>query len=386
MKNILIVMNSLYNGGAEKSLVNFLNEIPPQKYNIDLLLFKEEGMFLEQVPKHINRVTTSQDIKILYGNPHDAGWRIIIKLVATIISRVLAKGVHSQKGFRWHHFYSKRLKIVSKVYDIAIAYTSGEIMYYIDEKVVADKKVVFIHNDYKSEKYSKKHDYDHLRNMSSIISISQTCVDVLKEEFPEFKDKIMLLPNISSSIVIKKRSNEFIPAEYSSFTTNILSIGRLCEQKGFDLAIKAAYILKQSSHNFKWFIIGTGKLRVELQEQVNTLGLHDTFIFLGSKSNPYPYISNCSILVQSSRYEGKSVVIDEAKILGKPIVATKYPTINDQINEHEGIIVGLDATEIANGILQMLKSGTHESYSRYLLSKEYGNQDDINLYINLLGN
>ena len=73
MKKILVVMSTLYNGGAERSLVNFLNELPQDKYEIDLLLFKREGMFMKQLPSYVKVLDTPKELKQLYGSVKKAG-------------------------------------------------------------------------------------------------------------------------------------------------------------------------------------------------------------------------------------------------------------------------------------------------------------------------
>ena len=89
-------------------------------------------------------------------------------------------------------------------------------------------------------------------------------------------------------------------------------------------------------------------------------------------------MKNADIIVQTSRFEGKSVVIDEAKILAKPIVVTRYPTVYDQIDENEGIITELNAQSVADGIESMLIN--KQKYIDWISKRNYGNQDEINKY------
>lgn len=387
MKKLLICMTSLYNGGAERSLVNFLNELPDDKYQIDLLLFKREGMFLKQIPSFVNVLETPKSLKQLYGGIKDAGIKLPVKLLGTAMASLLTHNTREKRGFRWKYFYSKSINKFPEHYDVAIAYISGEILYYVDEKIDADKKIVWIHNDYRSAQHPKKYDYSHLKNMDYIASISDSCVNILKEEFPEFSDKIGCIPNITSSVVLKKRAEEFYPTEYQKDGVNILSIGRLHEQKGFDIAIEAAKKMKEKGIEFKWFVIGSGELEENLEKQILDYGLKDQFILLGARENPYPYISHCSLFVQPSRYEGKSVVLDEAKILAAPIIATAYPTVKDQLEDgKEGLIVGLDAQSICDGIESVL-NGLYDikKCQNYLANKEYGNQSDITFYYDVIG-
>ena len=386
MKKVLIVMTSLSNGGAERSLVNLFTEFPQNKYEIDLLLFKRSGMFLNQVPKNVNILDTPKDLKSLYGNMRDAGKKILFKLISNVISKIFTNNLRERRGFRWKYFYSKYINKVQKHYDVALAYISGEVLYFVDEKVDADKKIVWVHNDYRSAMHPKEYDYMHLKNMDAIVTISDSCADILKEEFPEFTNKIFMIENITSSLVLSKRAQEFFPKEFDRNKINIVSIGRLHEQKGFDIAIDAANIIKKDSIDFKWFIIGIGSLKNKLQKQIIENKLENNVFLIGARDNPYPYIKNCSLLVQSSRYEGKSVVLDEAKILKTPIVVTAYPTVYDQIiDKKEGLIVPITPEGIAQGIEEIINNTTlRNDLIEYLSNHEYGNQKEIKKYCELI--
>ena len=386
MKNLLIVMPTLYNGGAERSLVNFLNEIPKGKYHIDILLFKKSGMFLKQVPKEYTILETPKDLKRMYGPLKKTGLLLPWRILGNVLAKVMTKNSRAMRGFRWKYFYGPTIKKLDKKYDVALAYISGEILYYVDEKVQADRKIVWIHNDYRQAMHPRKYDYKHLQKMDSIVSISDECVDILKDEFPEFSDKIYMIENITSSVVLEKQAKEFYPMEYKDGYYNVLSIGRLHEQKGFDMAIKAARIVKNENIRFKWFVLGSGELEEKLKSMIKEEGVEDCFILLGTRENPYAYIKNCDLFVQPSRYEGKSVVIDETKILKKPIVVTNYPTVKDQIMDgKEGMIVDMTPEGIAQGIISMLQNeNLCNEYVNFLSSQEYGNQAEIEKYLELI--
>lgn len=387
-KKVLIAMTSLYNGGAEKSLVNLLNELPQDQYDIDLLLFKREGLYLQQVPSDVNILDTPHDIQLLYSSFHKAKKMFFPKFFGTLFSRLLYGNSYKARGVRWKYFYSKHIQQIDKKYDVAIAYISGEILWFVDEKVQADKKIVWVHNDYKASGHSREYDYPHFRNMDAIVTISEKCADILKEVFPEFTDKIYNIPNITSSVVLRRRAEEFYPEEYqrSEKQYKLLSVGRLAEQKGFDMAVSAAALLKKAGVSFDWFIIGNGPLEKQLERQMKKEGVEDCFHLIGVRENPYSYMKNCDLIVQSSRYEGKSVVLDEAKILGKPIVATNYPTVKDQIIDgEEGIIAEMSPQGIAAGIEKLLQNqGLVQQIKAYLLQHEYGNQQDVKKYIDLI--
>ena len=381
MKRILFVMMSLQSGGAEKSLVNLLNEMNPQKYEIDLLLFRKTGTFLSQVPSYVHICNIPAEINKLYGNMSQAGNLLGTKIIGTLAAKVHESTPGARAGYRWEHYYTKKIPMLTKQYDVAFAYITGETMFYTVEKVQANRKICFVHNDYKTANHPKKYDYRYFEKLDGIASISKLCCDVLEEEFPEFSDKIWCIENITSSAVIKKRAVEFVPKEITG-TNNILSVGRLMSQKGFDLAISAASILKKRNMDFHWYIVGDGELRKDLENQIENEGIQSEFTILGIKENPYPYIKACTIFAQTSRYEGKSVVLDEAKILAKPIVVTNYATVNDQIiDRREGIVVDMTPEGIANGIAELLgNKQLRKSLENYLSLHEYGNQREIEKY------
>lgn len=385
MKKVLFVMYALNNGGAERSLVNLLTEIDSNKYEIDLLLFAKEGMFLSQVPNYVNIVQGPEVLEKLYTQKKSDG-NLAIKLykyVVTALSHICEKGLQAQNAFRWIKFYSKITPKLQKKYDLAIAYISRDIMYYVDEKVNAIKKMVFVHNDYRAAQHPKKYDKEYFKRMDALITISDTCTEVLKEEFPDLGSKIYNLPNIVSSSAIRKRALEKKADEFSGYDgVKIVSVGRLNVQKGFDLAIDAAVLLKKRGLKFKWLIVGNGELMSELNNQIEKNQVENEIVLIGARENPYIYMSSADIVAQTSRWEGKSVVLDEAKIIGTPIVTTNYPTAKDQIvEEKEGVVVDITAKAIADGIERLAHDSIlKEDIHKYLMNHEYGNVEEMKKY------
>ena len=386
MKRVLFVIQSLSGGGAEKSLVNLLNLLPPDRYTIDLQLFRRDGLFLDQVPSHVSILPIPNSFKHLYAELSKMGLYAPVKLVGTTTSRLFERTPNAQRAFRWKYFYSKVVESLQGEYDIAVAYFSGEVLYYVDEKVKAKKKMVFIHNDYRKACFPKKYDTPHMERMDYIVTISEICANILKEEFPQYRTKIKYVPNLTSSSVIRNRANVYFPSEYANHGFTLLSIGRLTQQKGFDIAVQAAAYLKKKGILFKWFVIGVGELLHDLEKAVAQERLEDCFFFIGEKENPYPYIKNCDVFVQPSRFEGKSVALDEAKILARPIVVTDYPTAKDQITDGiDGIIARLEAEDLADKLYDLLTNEEkRQGLSEYLSANEYGNQTEIDKYYNLL--
>lgn len=386
MKKILFAIYALGYGGAERALVNLLCELPRDRYQVDLLLFQRKGDFIGQVPEWVNILPTPEAMDRLYGPMKKAGKYLSAKVLGKVLSSLFRRTKKAQNAWRWRQFFKRRIPRLPGYYDAAVAFSGSEIQYFIADHVDAARKIVFVHNDYRTAKYSAEDDEPYFAKMDEIVSISVKCVDTLREIFPQYADRMSYLENITSSAVVRGRAAEFVPPEYEVGYVNILSVGRLWPQKGFDMAISAAAILKARGVNFRWFVVGEGSLRQDLQKQIDDLGLQEEFHLLGVRSNPYPYMRACDVLVQSSRYEGKSVVLDEAKMLCVPIVSTAYPTVKDQVEDgREGLVVPMDAEGIADGVCRILaEPETKKALTDYLASREYGNQTEVEKYIAML--
>jgi len=379
-------MHSLGFGGAERSLVNLLYELPENKYKVDILLFQKKGALLTQLPDWVTVLDTPKDLNALYAPVNKAGSQAFTKVLGTAVSRLARKSRKARAGYRWKKFYCSKIQMLPQQYDVAAAYGGSELMYYIADCVTAKRKLVWIHSDYRTGQYSAEFDSPYFASVDGIVSISNACVDILKEIFPEFQEKIHCIENITSSSLVRKRAEAFVPKEYRKDRLNLLTVGRLSGEKGMDLAVSAAAILKKSGLDFCWYVLGDGPMREKLATQISQLDVADCFVLLGNHSNPYPYMKHSDILIQPSRWEGKSMVLDETKILDVPIVATAYLTVRDQIAEgKEGLITPMTAQGIAEGVLQLANDPEQLAAIRgYLSLHEYGNSAEVQKYMDII--
>lgn len=385
-------MPALYGGGAEKSLVNLLNLIDYKKYAVDLLLFKQEGLFLTQIPKEVRLLPLTSSLRYAYKIDMGmfgslSGFKTgMLRLMGTVVCKMIYKEKAGQQ--RWVKCYKHCLPNLEGKYDVAVGFLEGEASYYVIDKVNAKKKILWIHNDFneiKKNEDTKIYEY-YFQKADSVVSISDKCVQILKQNYPALVNKFYCLPNLTSGSLLKKMSEEFEVSEFEKNQFNVLSIGRLTRQKGYDFAIDAMKILKEKYSDIHWWIIGAGELEEQLKKQVKGNELEEYITFLGLKANPYPYIRSCDLLVQPSRWEGKSVVLDEAKILAKPILATNYSTIKDQLKDKkEGLITDISPNSIAEGIAKLREdSRLYNSIQSYLDKHEYGNEREVAQYYKLL--
>ena len=166
----------------------------------------------------------------------------------------------------------------------------------------------------------------------------------------------------------------------------ILTIGRLVYQKGYEYAIEAAKYLKDKNIDFIWYVIGEGNLRSELEKMVIEYNLQDNFKFLGIFTNPYPFIRECDIYCQPSRFEGFGLAIAEARILNKPIVATNFDIVYDQIRDGEnGLISEMNGYSVSKNIERLIEE---KNLKREIINnmrmEQVGTEDEIKKVLKLL--
>ncbi len=104
---------------------------------------------------------------------------------------------------------------------------------------------------------------------------------------------------------------------------------------------------------------------------INKFKIEKDYVLLGSRLNPYPYMKDCDIYVQSSRHEGYCITLAEARCFNNPIITTNFTGATEQIiNEENGIIVSEDADSIYLGVKKLLDNNDlYEAIRNNLSSK-----------------
>lgn len=366
MKKILILIPDMKIGGAQKSLVSFLNSLiisrERERFDIRLMVVSPEGPFLAQIPEGVRFVQPARELRWL-------GMHLQRKLFTEYFSwKGFLGELYWLLGSRLKRFpenlntqqklwecWKNRLPVSEEHYDTAISYMDGFSNYYLMEKIRADRKILWIHNEYQKQGCDPGYDWPFYEACQGIVTISEKCRECILEEFPEFANKTYVLQNITDPRTIKAAAEAGMCPEFDGTQgLRLLSVGRLSHIKGFDLAIEAAQLLRVAGVDFRWLVVGEGPERPALEETIIEKGLSECFRLIGSRENPYGYMRQCDILVQPSRSEGKSIVLDEAKCLCKPIVVTNYTTVSDSVcHGRTGWIVDMTPDALAEGILRV---------------------------------
>ena len=222
-----------------------------------------------------------------------------------------------------------------------------------------------------------------------IVAVSTECRESFLERYPQLSDKVIVIENILSSQFIRAQALEFDIAHdmpTMQNVINILSVGRYSHAKGFDQAILACRKLVDNGYNIRWYVIGYGPDEFMIRKLILENRLADHFILLGKKMNPYPYMKACDIFVLPSRYEGKSVTVREAQILGKPVIITRFTTAKSQVEDGvDGKICELSVDGIVVGISQFIDDlACRNRVAATAASRDYDNKDEVKKIYSLI--
>lgn len=380
-------------GGSTTSLISLLNSINYNKYEVDLILYKNRGEYFNDLPLEVNVLPEASIFStdsIL--NKCKKICRFILSgiFIEAFIYELIYKwkiGLNSQVVSKFHSKYSRKL---DRKYDVAIGYLELWADYYCLQKVSAAKKIIWIHIDYLNAGFISSLDYKMFKKSDKIVCVSESCLINFNVKFPEFSNKSVVFENILSSRYIKKKAEE-----KSEFDSNLihfdgLKIVTVCRlslhTKGLDRSIIAAKRLKEQGYNFNWVIVGDGEDRELLEKIIENESLKDRVFLIGEKKNPYPYIKQCDVFVMASRREGKPMAVSEAQILGLPIIITNYSSAKEQVkNGEDGIIVDNVDEGIYEGIKMVLDDpASIKKFKEQLSKRELSNEILIEDFYSLI--
>jgi glycosyltransferase involved in cell wall biosynthesis len=180
--------------------------------------------------------------------------------------------------------------------------------------------------------------------------------ELIQGWYPEIADRIVLVENYVDGQTIYMQAKEK-EVEKSQEKLLLCTCGRMTPVKGFDLAVKAAKILKEKGMDFLWCFVGDGPQRKEIESLIAQYDLEKEIVLVGMQKNPYPYMVACDIYVQSSYEEAMPVTILEAKKLNKPVITTATVGGNRLVSDGiDGLVCKIDADGLAEKIIYLGKN------------------------------
>lgn len=333
-KDILFIMYNLSGGGAEKVLIDILQNFDYDKYNVSLALIKNEGVYLSDVPKQVRILPLCNRLEFYLG----------FGLVKFSNCHIFNKWLFKRK--------------LHNHYDTIISFMEGYplvVHSYVTQN--AKKNVSWVHIDlcayHHTSQISLFSGWEEAcyKKMNQIVFVSADSAKqfdkVVKVDVPK---KIIYNPILRDDIVAKADQAN-IPKEKFVIGT----VGRLAPQKSYDRLLRVAKRLKDEQYDLEFWILGEGKLKEELIALQKELCLESEVKFLGFKKPPHPYVKLFDIFLSTSITEGYPLVVCEAMCLGIPICSTKTTGPKELLGDNEyGILTDHDDESIYRGLKKLI--------------------------------
>ena len=380
MKKILFTINTLGLAGAEVAMLSLFKQLDPKEYDVSLFVLTGQGELHNRVPDYVkilNNTYSEYSVLSAEGRKH---------LMKTVLKALVIKGKgitlfpylckHAFQQLKAGRIRADKLlwRVISdgaqrfdEEYDLAVAYLEGAATYYVADHVKAKKKATFLHVDYSEAGYSRSLDKECYLDFDKVFTVSDEVKDSFLKVYPDCAHKTQVFHNILNQDDIREKAK--LPGgfqdDYEGF--RILTVGRLTQQKAYDISIEAMKLLKDKGIQARWYVLGEGDQRSMLTAQIEQLGLQNEFILVGAVNNPYPYYTQADLYVHATRFEGKSIAIQEAQTLGCPMVVSDCSGNREQVIQGvDGVLCELTPEAICTSIMELYEN----EEKRLLLGRE----------------
>ena len=364
MKKIIFVVNTMGRAGAETALLELLKALRHPDYELFLYVIMGQGEMIRYLPSHVKLLNDRFSEQSVLSQK---GKRVMMKTVCRAFfknggyagklrgicrnaSEMRRAGRLQTDKLLWR-MLSDGAQRFDDTFDLAVAYLEGASAYYVADHVKARKKAAFIHIDYAGAGYTRAMDQGCWERFDRIFGVSDEVKEHFLRVYPEYEEKTGVFHNIVDQEAIRRRAGEAGGFQDDYDGMRLLTVGRLTRQKAYDIAIDAMKILKDRGYRARWYVLGEGDQRRALEKKIHALGLDEDFLLPGAADNPFPYYRQTDLYVHATRFEGKSIAIQEAQTLGCAVIASDCNGNREQIrNGQDGILCGLSPQAIADSI------------------------------------
>lgn len=400
MKRLLFVINTLGQAGAETALLNLLRQIDPKEYDISLYVLMGQGEMVSELPEYVKLLNDSfcestvlsvQGRRLMARRVMAAafrrgtGFRLFPYILRNFFS-MAAKGRVQPDKLLWR-LLSDGGQRFSEEYDLAVAYLEGGSAYYVANHVKALKKAAFLHVDYGKAGYNRGLDKDCYLDFDRVFAVSDEVKASFDKAYPECAERCFVFHNLLDVEEIRRKASLPGGFEDDFQGIRILTVGRLTAQKAYDMALEAMSLLKERGEQVRWYVLGEGNQRNFLEEKRKKLGLEKDFLLPGAVKNPYPYFAQADIYVHATRFEGKSIAIQEAQILGKPVLVSDCSGNREQVTgEVDGLFCDLTPEGICEGIQRLIHAPELRArLGEVATRRSFGDKAELNKLLELSG-
>lgn len=356
-KKIIFVSEALWIGGIETALVNLLNRLDYEKYDVTCLILRDCQDMAPRITPKCRLIVADREHPVSFSAPYRYARLYHLTEHSDNPSRLHRALMWLTPAVKWveNRLYIRyiRRQMHAESFDTAIIYSDRAAETTV-RGIRAKKYLMFYHHGAMRKVY---HDEIGYRRSEKIITVSQRQEAQLRQFRPKYAEKMMTIHNLSDTAGIRQKGAEPVEEVFSPERFHIVSCGRVSHEKGMDLAVEAcAELVKAGHENVHWWIVGGGPAEEEVKEAIARLHMENHVTMLGMKRNPYPYIKMADLYVQPSRFEGYPMTILEALILGQPVISTNSDGAREILRPGEtGLLCDISGKAVAETILPLLK-------------------------------
>lgn len=366
--------DSLRVGGIQSALKSLLKNIKDD-YKVDLFLYNIDSVS-DELDGKIDIYSGTGLLKIISYTRKEASKKGVYIYIVRIILALLCRIFNSR--FVYKFIFKRQNKFNG--YDVAISFSNNVGIHstyfgcnqFVISNIEAKEKVAWLHVDYESFNLNNKINNDEYNQFDKIICVS----DFVKKQFVKYNPKLAKKCHVIENFIDYDKIRFLAQEKEDIFDKkifNIISVGRLDDNKNQMLQLETALKLKNDRVKFKWYFVGDGNNLKKYKEFVFKNGIENYVIFLGAKTNPYKYISNSNLLVSSSKSESYGLTLVEALILNVPVVSMYYGAI-DEVNVNNNILVCYSKDEFYYNLKKIIDD--KELYCYYKNNSYFKNQNE----------
>ena len=379
---ILFVMYNMEIGGTRRSLLNLLEKMVKAGVQCDLLLFSPYGDFMNQIPHGVRVLHGDILMQSIYATKqtlkkYAPSYLVLMKAVQKILKKVFGEKRfydHVMRGYAKRHFKNND-------YDAVIAFQEGDCVKFATY-VPSPCRLAWIHNDYGNLQGEQRGTPAIFSKLDSILFVAEGTRRTFVEAYPQFADKMRVIPNILPQDRIRESASDD-DAERIFTDPNrihIVSVGRVARQKAFERIPEVLDGLGTLSQRIEWSVIGDGPDLPRLREELETKGLQDCVRFIGARNNPFPLVRQADLYVLMSLYESQPMVVMEALTLGVPVLSTDFASVRELLgNKPFGVICENSVAGLTDSLRRLLES-PKEIQSMQQSAKEYEYDNDAIIF------
>ena len=360
MKKVLFLIHDLGPGGAEKVLVNLVNNMDPEKFDITVMTLFRGGVNEQFLKPHIRYIPGRT--REFRGNSH------VMKLFSP--------------GLLHKWFIKER-------YDIEVSYLEGPSARIISGCPHEQTRLVsWIHVEQHTPAVAAKafrsfaESRDCYEKFHQTVCVSEYVKQNFQSLYPSVGNVTVRYNTNETAQILGKKEEPVEPGIFREGEIRLCGVGKLMPIKGFDRIARIHRRLREEGYPVHTYLLGEGPEREKIEGYVKENAPGNSFTLLGYRTNPYKYVANCNLFVCASTAEGFSTAATEALIVGTPVCTVDVSGMKEMLGENNeyGIVTDNDEEALYQGIKKLLDEPSlliHYKHQAILRGKKFSTERTV---------